>query len=72
MAEQDSAPALLRTIMGWPEVVRFWLPAWVHERAAMPGRVDEALIRAEVVCVELMVRARAGMPVAELSDVESL
>lgn len=58
--------------MGWPKAVRFWLAASVHDRAAMPGRVDKALIRAEVVCVELMVRARAGMPLAELSDVESL
>jgi hypothetical protein len=27
--------------------VRFWLPAWIHDRAALLDRVDEAVIRAE-------------------------
>ncbi|MFF5180667.1 DUF4011 domain-containing protein [Micromonospora sp. NPDC000316] len=47
VADRDSAPALLRSIMGWPEVVRFWLPAWIHDRSAMLDRVDEAVTRAE-------------------------
>ncbi|MET7876171.1 DUF4011 domain-containing protein [Micromonospora profundi] len=47
VADRDSAPTLLRSIMGWPEVVRFWLPAWIHDRSAMLDRVDEALSRAE-------------------------
>ncbi|MGN9778078.1 DUF4011 domain-containing protein [Micromonospora sp. H33] len=47
VADRDSAPALLRTIMGWPEVVRFWLPAWLHDRSALLDRVDEAIARAE-------------------------
>ncbi|MEU8298934.1 DUF4011 domain-containing protein [Micromonospora sp. NPDC048909] len=47
VADRDAAPALLRTIMGWPEVVRFWLPAWIHDRSALLDRVDEAVTRAE-------------------------
>ncbi|SCF10208.1 DUF4011 domain-containing protein [Micromonospora chokoriensis] len=47
VADRDSAPALLCSIMGWPEVVRFWLPAWIHDRSAMLDRVDEAVNRAE-------------------------
>ncbi|NJC12664.1 hypothetical protein F4558_002490 [Micromonospora profundi] len=47
VADRDSAPTLLRSIMGWPEVVRFWLPAWIHDRSAMLDRVDEAVTRAE-------------------------
>lgn len=47
VADRDSAPALLRSIMGWPEVVRFWLPAWIHDRSALLDRVDEAVTRAE-------------------------
>ncbi|MGN9810212.1 DUF4011 domain-containing protein [Micromonospora sp. BQ11] len=47
VADRDSAPALLRTIMGWPQVVRFWLPAWIHDRSALLDRVDEAITRAE-------------------------
>ncbi|WP_328415751.1 DUF4011 domain-containing protein [Micromonospora sp. NBC_00389] len=47
VADRDSAPALLRTIMGWPEVVRFWLPAWIHDRSALLDQVDEAVTRAE-------------------------
>ncbi|TNH26931.1 DUF4011 domain-containing protein [Micromonospora orduensis] len=46
VADRDSAPALLRSIMGWSEVVRFWLPAWIHDRSALLDRVDEALTRA--------------------------
>ncbi|RKN47727.1 DUF4011 domain-containing protein [Micromonospora endolithica] len=45
VADRDSAPALLRTVMGWPEVVRFWLPAWVHDRSALLDRVDAAVAR---------------------------
>ncbi|SCF06544.1 Part of AAA domain-containing protein [Micromonospora coriariae] len=48
VADRDSAPTLLRSIMGWPEVVRFWLPAWIHDRSALLDRVDEAVTRAEV------------------------
>ncbi|WCN79211.1 DUF4011 domain-containing protein [Micromonospora sp. LH3U1] len=47
VADRDSAPTLLRSIMGWPEVVRFWLPAWIHDRSALLGRVDEAVTRAK-------------------------
>ncbi|WP_203718370.1 DUF4011 domain-containing protein [Asanoa siamensis] len=46
VADRDSAPVLLRDIMGWPEVVRFWLPAWIRERSALLKRVDEAVSRA--------------------------
>ncbi|MEU4477764.1 DUF4011 domain-containing protein [Micromonospora sp. NPDC023966] len=47
VADRDLAPALLRTIMGWPEVVRFWLPAWIHDRSALLDRVDDAVARAD-------------------------
>ncbi|MEU8405658.1 DUF4011 domain-containing protein [Micromonospora sp. NPDC048842] len=47
VADRDSAPALLRSIMGWSEVVRFWLPAWIHDRAALLDRVDEAVTGAD-------------------------
>lgn len=47
VADRDSAPGLLRSIMGWPEVVRFWLPAWIHDRSALLQRVDEAIARAD-------------------------
>ncbi|MET8087456.1 DUF4011 domain-containing protein [Micromonospora sp. NPDC005237] len=47
VADRDSAPALLRSIMGWSEVVRFWLPAWIHDRSALLDRVDEAVAQAE-------------------------
>ncbi|MFE9959178.1 DUF4011 domain-containing protein [Micromonospora sp. NPDC005299] len=47
VADRDLAPALLRTIMGWPEVVRFWLPAWIHDRSALLGRVDDAIAKAD-------------------------
>ncbi|SNS94655.1 AAA domain-containing protein [Asanoa hainanensis] len=46
VADRDSAPAYLRGIMGWPELVRFWLPAWVRDRAAILDRVDAAVERA--------------------------
>ncbi|MCG5441500.1 DUF4011 domain-containing protein [Micromonospora sp. NIE79] len=47
VADRDSAPALLGSIMGWSEVVRFWLPAWIHDRSALLDRVDEAVTQAE-------------------------
>ncbi|MGV9805304.1 DUF4011 domain-containing protein [Micromonospora chersina] len=47
VADRDLAPALLRTIMGWPEVVRFWLPAWIHDRSALLDRVDDAVAKAD-------------------------
>ncbi|HEX2771067.1 MAG TPA: DUF4011 domain-containing protein, partial [Micromonosporaceae bacterium] len=34
VADRDAAPSLLRSIMGWPQVVRFWVPAWIRDRAA--------------------------------------
>jgi hypothetical protein len=46
VADRDGAPALLRTIMGWPEVVRFWLPSWIRDRTALLERVDAAIARA--------------------------
>ncbi|WP_371409116.1 DUF4011 domain-containing protein [Micromonospora zamorensis] len=52
VADRDSAPTLLRSIMGWPEVVRFWLPAWIHDRSALLDRVDEAVTRAAAPATE--------------------
>ncbi|MBW6439258.1 DUF4011 domain-containing protein [Actinoplanes hulinensis] len=46
VADRDDAPGLLSAIMGWPEVVRFWLPAWIRDRSqvldAIGGAVDRA------------------------------
>ncbi|MGW0435029.1 DUF4011 domain-containing protein [Micromonospora sp. NPDC003197] len=47
VADRDSAPALLQTIMGWPQVVRFWLPTWINDRNAVLDRIDTAMIAAE-------------------------
>ncbi|MEU1966397.1 DUF4011 domain-containing protein [Micromonospora sediminicola] len=63
VADRDSAPALLRQIMGWSEVVRFWLPAWIRDRATLLDRVDEAVSRADE--PEPM-----PMPVPALGEVE--
>ncbi|MEU8082368.1 DUF4011 domain-containing protein [Micromonospora sp. NPDC049101] len=52
VADRDSAPALLRSIMGWPQVVRFWLPAWIRDRSALLDRVDEALTQADALATD--------------------
>ncbi|MEV4198518.1 DUF4011 domain-containing protein [Micromonospora globbae] len=53
VADRDSAPHLLRSIMGWSEVVRFWLPSWIRDREALLEQVDAAVARAnEAVSVE--------------------
>jgi hypothetical protein len=46
VADRDGAPALLRTIMGWPKVVRFWLPSWIRDKKALLERVDDAVAMA--------------------------
>jgi hypothetical protein len=46
VADRDGAPGLLRTVMGWPEVIRFWLPSWIHDRAVLLEKVDAAVARA--------------------------
>jgi hypothetical protein len=46
VADRDGAPVLLRTIMGWPEMLRFWLPAWIRDRSHLLDRVDAAVARA--------------------------
>jgi hypothetical protein len=48
VADRDAAPTLLRTIMGWPQVVRFWLPAWIHDRSAVLDRIDAAVDAASI------------------------
>ncbi|MEV1157472.1 hypothetical protein AB0J27_18955 [Micromonospora chokoriensis] len=73
VADRDSAPALLCSIMGWPEVVRFWLPAWIHDRSAMLDRVDEAVIRAEALAtVEPETESSAVAPGIELPQPRSV
>ncbi|MEV1142276.1 DUF4011 domain-containing protein [Micromonospora sp. NPDC049799] len=64
VADRDSAPALLRTIMGWPEVVRFWLPAWIHGRSALLDRVDDGIARAEATEIATPEPAEAVAPPA--------
>ncbi|MCO8273571.1 DUF4011 domain-containing protein [Actinoplanes sp. TRM 88003] len=46
VADRDDAPRLLHLIMGWPEVVRFWLPAWIRDRAAVLDSITAAVDRA--------------------------
>ena len=47
VADRDSAPPFCCGIMGWPEMLRFWLPAWIRDRATTLDRVDAA-VRAAV------------------------
>jgi hypothetical protein len=49
VADRDGAPELLRTVMGWPEVVRCWLPSWIRGRTEVLDRVAAAVARASVV-----------------------
>lgn len=50
VADRDQAPALLSDIMGWPRVMRFWLPAWIRDRSTFLDRIDKAM--AEVLAEE--------------------
>jgi hypothetical protein len=61
VADRDGAPTLLRTIMGWSDVIRFWLPSWIHDRAVLLDKIDSAVARA--VATE---RAVAVEPVAQV------
>ncbi|WUR57527.1 DUF4011 domain-containing protein [Micromonospora chokoriensis] len=73
VADRDSAPALLCSIMGWPEVVRFWLPAWIHDRSAMLDRVDGAVMQAEALAtVEPEPESSAVAPGIELPQPRSV
>jgi hypothetical protein len=49
VADRDGAPLHLRRTMGWPELLRFWLPAWLRDREAFLQQVDEAVARASAV-----------------------
>ncbi|MEV1288777.1 DUF4011 domain-containing protein [Micromonospora sp. NPDC049679] len=46
VADRDSAPILLRSIMGWPAMVRFWLPSWIRDRSAVLDQIDAAVAAA--------------------------
>lgn len=65
VADRDSAPGLLRSIMEWPGVVRFWLPAWIHDRSALLQRVDEAIERASAADENAPESAQDIAPAAE-------
>lgn len=52
LADRDSAASLLRSIMGWPQVVRFWLPLWIRDRAALLDQIDAAVAAANEPDVE--------------------
>ncbi|HEY6795963.1 MAG TPA: hypothetical protein VI248_14905, partial [Kineosporiaceae bacterium] len=43
VADRDGAPALLRDIMHWPRVIRFWLPAWLLDPAVVLDRIDASV-----------------------------
>ncbi|GAA1799530.1 DUF4011 domain-containing protein [Planosporangium flavigriseum] len=57
VADRDGAPALLRTVMGWPRVVRFWLPSWINDRAGVLAKLDAAVSRA--VAAERIAQSKA-------------
>ncbi|WP_314853939.1 DUF3320 domain-containing protein [uncultured Microbacterium sp.] len=47
VGDRDALPVtLLHDRMGWPEVIRIWLPDWLRDREAELDRVAEALARA--------------------------
>jgi hypothetical protein len=46
VADRDGAPRHLHRHMGWPELLRFWLPAWLRDREAFLREVDAAVERA--------------------------
>jgi len=46
VADRDCAPSLLRTVVGWPQMLRFWLPAWIRDRSAVLDAVDSAVAAA--------------------------
>ncbi|NJC72603.1 DUF4011 domain-containing protein [Planosporangium thailandense] len=60
VADRDGAPLLLRTVMGWPEVVRCWLPAWVQDREAVLDRIDAAVAQAVAAAAAQAVAAAAA------------
>jgi hypothetical protein len=43
VADRDRAPRFLTREMGWPGLVRFWLPAWLRDRESFLGEVDDAV-----------------------------
>jgi hypothetical protein len=57
VADRDGAPTLLRTVMGWPQVIRFWLPSWIQDRTVLLNKIDSAISRA--VAAERVARAAA-------------
>ncbi|HEX6968096.1 MAG TPA: DUF4011 domain-containing protein [Micromonosporaceae bacterium] len=65
VADRDGAPGLLRTIMGWPEVVRFWLPAWIQDRSAVLDRVEAAVARAVAATRTATADPRTAPPVRD-------
>jgi hypothetical protein len=46
VADRDCAPTLLRDIMHWPRVVRFWLPAWLLDPDTVLDGIDTAVAEA--------------------------
>jgi hypothetical protein len=48
VADRDGAPGLLRDIMRWPRVVRFWLPAWLLDAGAVLDGIDTAVAEAAI------------------------
>ncbi|WP_149361067.1 DUF4011 domain-containing protein [Lolliginicoccus suaedae] len=43
VADRDGAPTLLTSIMGWPHVVRVWLPEWLIDPDAVLDRIEKAV-----------------------------
>ncbi|WP_207456412.1 DUF4011 domain-containing protein [Herbiconiux sp. SYSU D00978] len=43
VADRDGAPALLGELMGWPAVVRVWLPGWMRDPEGTIARITDAL-----------------------------
>lgn len=43
VADRDLAPRLLSSVMGWPAVLRCWLPSWVSDRQTFLGQLTQTL-----------------------------
>lgn len=54
VADRDGFPlSVLKGPMGWPDVARVWLPAWLSEREAVLDRLERAVREAEPVAAHV-------------------
>ncbi|MEU4162131.1 DUF4011 domain-containing protein [Actinoplanes sp. NPDC026670] len=68
VADRDDAPGLLSAIMGWPEVVRFWLPAWIRDRSQVLDAIAGAVDRAAAESLRRLAEAPPSLPSPPSAD----